>query len=41
LDQKQHIEITRDIAENFKPHLRQNAETPEGVISEDVQSVPA
>ena len=40
LDQKQHIEITRDIAENFNRVYGKTLKLPEGLISEDVQSVP-
>jgi tryptophanyl-tRNA synthetase len=40
LDQKQHIEIARDIAENFNRTYGQTLKLPEGIIAEDVQSVP-
>jgi len=40
LDQKQHIEITRDIAENFNRVYGKTLKLPEGLIPEDVQSVP-
>ena len=40
LDQKQHIEITRDIAENFNRQYGKTFKLPEGLIDEDVQSVP-
>ena len=40
LDQKQHIEITRDIAENFNRTYGKTLKVPDGVISEDVQSIP-
>jgi tryptophanyl-tRNA synthetase len=39
-DQKQHIEITRDIAENFNRIYGETLKLPEGIIPEDVQSVP-
>lgn len=40
LDQKQHIEITRDIAENFNHIYGQTLKLPEGIIPEDMQAVP-
>ncbi len=39
-DQRQHIEITRDIAEAFNRTYGNTLKLPEGVIPEDVQSVP-
>lgn len=40
LDQKQHIEIARDIAENFNRIYGKTLKIPEGIIPEDVQAVP-
>jgi tryptophanyl-tRNA synthetase len=40
LDQTQHIEITRDIAENFNRQYGKTFKVPAGAIDEDVQSVP-
>ena len=40
LDQKQHIEITRDIAENFNRIYGKTLKIPEGLISEELQSIP-
>jgi len=40
LDQKQHIEITRDIAEAFNRTYGKTLKLPEGIIQEDVQSIP-
>lgn len=40
LDQKQHIEITRDIADAFNRTYGKTLKLPEGVIQEDVQSIP-
>ncbi|MFZ3071090.1 MAG: tryptophan--tRNA ligase [Anaerolineaceae bacterium] len=40
LDQKQHIEITRDIAEAFNRTYGKTLKVPEGIIQEEVQSVP-
>lgn len=40
LDQKQHIEITRDIAETFNRSYGKVLKIPEGIIQEDVQSIP-
>ncbi|MGV8049890.1 MAG: tryptophan--tRNA ligase [Anaerolineaceae bacterium] len=40
LDQKQHIEITRDIAEAFNRTYGKTLKIPEGIIPEDVQSIP-
>jgi tryptophanyl-tRNA synthetase len=40
LDQKQHIEITRDIADAFNRTYGRILKLPEGIIQEDVQSIP-
>ncbi len=40
LDQKQHIEITRDIAEAVNRTYGKVLKVPEGIIQEDVQSIP-
>jgi len=40
LDQKQHIEITRDIAEAFNRTYGEVLKVPEGVIQESVMKVP-
>lgn len=40
LDQKQHIEIARDIAEEFNRTYGKTLKLPEGLISEEVQSIP-
>jgi tryptophanyl-tRNA synthetase len=40
LDQKQHIEITRDIADAFNRTYGKVLKLPEGIIQEDVQSIP-
>ncbi len=40
LDQKQHIEITRDIAEAFNRTYGQVLKVPEGIIQEAVMKVP-
>ena len=40
LDQKQHIEITRDIAEAFNRTYGNVLKLPEGVIQEEVQNIP-
>lgn len=40
LDQKQHIEITRDIAEAFNRTYGKTLKLPDGIIQEDVQSIP-
>jgi tryptophanyl-tRNA synthetase len=40
LDQKQHIEITRDIAETFNRTYGKVLKVPEGIIQEEVQSIP-
>jgi tryptophanyl-tRNA synthetase len=40
LDQKQHIEITRDIAEAFNRTYGEILKVPEGVIQESVMKVP-
>jgi tryptophanyl-tRNA synthetase len=40
LDQKQHIEVTRDIAEAFNRTYGQVLKVPEGIIQESVMSVP-
>lgn len=40
LDQKQHIEITRDIAEAFNRNYGKTLKIPEGIITEDMQSIP-
>lgn len=40
LDQKQHIEITRDIADAFNRTYGKTLKLPEGIIQEDVQSIP-
>ncbi len=40
LDQKQHIEITRDIAEAFNRTYGETLKVPEGVIQESVMKVP-
>ena len=39
LDQKQHIEIARDIAENFN-HPTERRLLPEGIYNKDMQDVP-
>jgi tryptophanyl-tRNA synthetase len=40
LDQKQHIEITRDIAETFNRTYGEVLKVPEGIIQETVMKVP-
>jgi len=40
LDQKQHIEITRDIAEAFNRNYGEVLKVPEGLIQESVMKVP-
>jgi tryptophanyl-tRNA synthetase len=40
LDQKQHIEITRDIAETFNRNYGQVLKIPDGVIQDSVMKVP-
>jgi tryptophanyl-tRNA synthetase len=40
LDQKQHIEITRDIAENFNNTYGDLLTVPEGLIQEDLMTIP-
>lgn len=40
LDQKQHIEITRDIAENFNRIYGKTLKLPEGLFTKDLQDVP-
>ncbi len=40
LDQKQHIEITRDIAENFNRTYGKTLKVPEGLFTKDLQDVP-
>ena len=40
LDQKQHIEITRDIAENFNRVYGKTLKLPEGLFTKDLQDVP-
>ncbi len=40
LDQKQHIEITRDIADALNRSYGNVLKVPEGIIQEDVQSIP-
>ena len=40
LDQKQHIEITRDIAENFNRVYGKTFKLPEGLFTKDMQDVP-
>lgn len=40
LDQKQHVEIARDIADNFNRIYGKTFKIPEGLIAEDVQSIP-
>ncbi|NLN69655.1 MAG: tryptophan--tRNA ligase [Chloroflexi bacterium] len=40
LDQKQHIEITRDIAEAFNRTYGEVLKVPEGIIQENVMKVP-
>ncbi len=40
LDQKQHIEITRDIAENLNRIYGKTLKLPEGIIAEEVKDVP-
>ena len=40
LDQKQHIEITRDIAENFNRTYGKTLKLPEGLFTENLQDVP-
>lgn len=40
LDQKQHIEVARDIASYFNHRYNSNIKLPEGLISEDVMTLP-
>lgn len=40
LDQKQHIEIARDIAENFNRVYGKTLKLPEGLYTKDLQDVP-
>ena len=40
MDQKQHVEITRDIADNLNRIYGKTLKVPEGIIAEDVQSIP-
>lgn len=40
LDQKQHIEIARDIAENFNRVYGKTLKLPEGLFTKDLQDVP-
>jgi len=40
LDQKQHIEIARDIAENFNRTYGKTLKLPEGLFAKDLQDVP-
>ncbi len=40
LDQKQHVEIARDIANNLNRIYGKTFKLPEGLIAEDVQSIP-
>ena len=40
LDQKQHIEITRDIAEAFNRNYGNVIKLPEGIIQEEVMNIP-
>ncbi len=40
MDQKQHVEIARDIAENLNRIYGKTLKLPEGLIAEDVQSIP-
>ncbi|MGI6250809.1 MAG: tryptophan--tRNA ligase [Anaerolineaceae bacterium] len=40
LDQKQHIEITRDIAENFNRQYGKTFKIPEGIIDDVVHTIP-
>ena len=40
LDQKQHIEIARDIAENFNRTYGKTLKLPEGIYNKDMQDVP-
>ncbi|NLW71283.1 MAG: tryptophan--tRNA ligase [Chloroflexi bacterium] len=40
LDQKQHIEIARDIAQNFNRQYGKTLKVPEGVIDEAMHSIP-
>ena len=39
-DQKQHVEIARDIADNLNRIYGNTLKLPEGLIAEDVQSIP-
>ncbi len=39
-DQKQHVEIARDIADNLNRIYGKTFKLPEGLIAEDVQSIP-
>ncbi len=39
-DQKQHVEIARDIADNLNRIYGKTLKLPEGLIAEDVQSIP-
>ena len=40
LDQRQHVEIARDIAENFNRIYGKTLKLPEGIFAEDVKDVP-
>ena len=40
MDQRQHVEIARDIAENLNRIYGKTLKLPEGLIAEDVQSIP-
>jgi tryptophanyl-tRNA synthetase len=40
LDQKQHIEITRDIADSFNKNYGDILTVPEGLINEEVMTIP-
>jgi len=40
LDQKQHVEITRDIAENLNRIYGKTLKVPEGLFAEEVRDVP-
>ncbi|MEL7627230.1 MAG: tryptophan--tRNA ligase [Anaerolineaceae bacterium] len=40
LDQKQHVEIARDIAENFNRIYGKTLKVPEGLFADDVKDVP-
>lgn len=40
LDQKQHVEIARDIAESFNHHYGETFVVPEPMIQESVQTIP-